>query len=163
MEMIDRVRRNHAIEHATVAALIEKGVRPPMGGYSVAKGFIIWSRASEDAVAAASQEALRLLKSGHSELAISPYCGTNLVTSVLVGGLAAALASGGRRGIWPSLRGSMAALIAMSTLGRPVGRLVQRRFTTLSEVNRVEVATVRTILKRPVTVVWVGTNQDDGF
>ena len=48
--LVDSVRRNHAIEHATVTLMLERGMRVPMGGYSISPGFIIWSRASPEDV-----------------------------------------------------------------------------------------------------------------
>lgn len=161
-DAIDRTRRNHALEHATVTLLLERGVKPPLGGYSVPSGFFIWSSAPPDEVAAASREALRLLKAGHSGLAVSPYCGTNWAASVLVGGAAALVAAGGRRGFWASVRAAIAAAVAASVLGKPVGRFLQRRFTTLPDLERVEIASVQTLLEAvggaPVNVVWIGAN-----
>ncbi len=129
-----------------------------MGGYSVSSGFMIWSRASADDVLSAAREALKLLESGRSDLAVSSYCGTNLVTSALIGGLAAVAISRGRRGFWPGVKGAAAALIASSTLGRPLGRFLQRRFTTLSDVEGMTIDSVRVIVTRPTVVVWVGTS-----
>ena len=162
-DAINRTRRNHALEHATVTLLLERGVKPPLGGYSIPSGFFIWSSAPADEVAAASREALRLLKAGHSGLAVSPYCGTNWVASVLVGGVAALIAAGGRRGFWASARASVAAVAAASVLGKPVGRFLQRRFTTLPDLELVEIEPVQTLLEGggPVNVVWIGANHAD--
>lgn len=158
-EAIDWTRRNHALEHATVTLLLERGVKPPLGGYSVPSGFFIWSSAPADVVDAASREALRLLKAGHSGLAVSPFCGTNWAASVLVGGAAALLAAGGRRGFWASARAAIAAAAAVSVLGKPVGRFLQRRFTTLPDLERVEIESPQTLLDAPtVNVVWIGAN-----
>ena len=161
-DAIDRTRRNHALEHATVTLLLERGVKTPLGGYSIPSGFFIWSSAPPDEVGSASREALRLLKAGHSGLAISPYCGTNWVASVLVGGAAALIAAAGRRGLWASARAAIAAVAAASVLGKPVGRFLQRRFTTLPDLDRVEIEPVQTLLDSgggvPVNVVWIGAN-----
>ena len=161
-DTIDRARRNHALEHATVTLLLERGVKPPLGGYSVPSGFFIWSPAPPDEVGAASREALRLLKAGHSGLAVSPYCGTNWVASVLVGSAAALVAAGGRRGFWASARAAIAAVAVVSILGKPVGRFLQRRFTTLPDLERVEIEPVQTLLDSgggvPVNVVWICAN-----
>lgn len=155
-EAIDRTRRNHALEHAVVTLLLERGVEPPLGGYSVPSGFFIWSSASPEAMGEASREALRLLKEGHSGLAVSPFCGTNLIASVLVGGAAAMLASGGQRGFWATARGAAAAVAAASVLGKPVGRFLQRRFTTLPDLERVEIETAQMLVEGPkVNVVWI--------
>ena len=154
---LDKTRRNHGLEHATVALLLERGVSPPMGGYSVASGFVIWSTASPEIVSDTAQEALRLMKSGRSDLAVSPHCGTNLVVGAVIGGLAALIASGGKRGFWAGARGAAAALVASTALSRPVGNFVQRHFTTLPDVERVEIGATRQLLKRPVSVVWIST------
>ena len=142
-QTIDKVRRNHALEHATVARLLERGMRTPMGGYSIASGFFIWGRVSRREVMEAAEEALQLLKAGHKDLAISPYCGTNIVATVVIGGLVSTIVSRKKRGFWSNVRGAAAGLIAASLLGRPIGKLMQRRFTTLAEVTGLEIGSVR--------------------
>ncbi len=158
--LADSVRRNHAIEHATVTLMLERGMRVPMGGYSISPGFIIWSRASPEDVALAARDALDLLKAGNSELAISPYCGTNIVSFVVVGALAAKIFAGSNKGVWSILRGAAAALLAAVLLGRPLGRLIQRHFTTLPDVEGVELVEIRELLRTPVSIVWVRTSLD---
>ena len=158
LSSINMVRRNHAIEHATVAILLERGVSPPMGGYSIPAGFVIWSRASPEEVSDAANHALELLRSGNSELAISPYCGGNLVATALIGGLAAKVFAGGRRGFWPTVRGTVAALVFAGALGRPTGMFLQRRCTTLSEVDAVALGSARRLFGGSrMSVVWVGS------
>ena len=155
--LMESVRRNHAIEHATVTLMLERGVPAPMGGYSIGPGFVIWSRGSIDDVALAARDALDLLKAGNSELAISPYCGTNIVTFALVGALAAKLFSGRKKTFWSAVRGSVAAIIAAMLLGRPLGRLLQRHCTTLPHVEGVELVEIRELFKKSVSVVWIKT------
>ena len=159
--IIDNVRRNHAIEHATVTLLLERGSRAPMGGYSISTGFVIWSRAPLDEVANASYDALDLLKAGNSDLAISPFCGTNIVTYALVGALAAKIFAGRRNTFWSVLRGSVAALVAASFLGRPLGRLFQRHCTTLPYVESVQILEIRQIIAYPVSVTWIRTSHQN--
>lgn len=154
------VRRNHAIEHATVTLMLERGMRVPMGGYSISPGFIIWSRASLEDVSLAARDALDLLKAGNSDLAISPYCGTNIVSFVVVGALAARIFAGSKKGFWSILRGAVAAVLAAVLLGRPLGRLLQRHFTTLPDVEGVELVEIRELLRTPVSIVWVRTYLD---
>ena len=155
--LMESVRRNHAIEHATVTLMLERGVPAPMGGYSIGPGFVIWSRGSVDDVALAAGDALDLLKAGNSELAISPYCGTNIVTFAVVGALAARIFSGRKRTFWSTVRGSVAAVIAAMLLGRPLGRLLQRYCTTLPHVEGVELVEIRELFKKSVSVVWIKT------
>ena len=153
---LDRIRRNHSLEHATVALLLQRGTRAPIGGYSIASGFVIWAKASPEAISDAAHEALRLLNDGHSDLAISPYCGTNYVVSAVLGGLAAYFAGKGT-GVWPKIRGVAAGLMVGGVLSQPVGKLVQRRLTTDSHLSGTEIRSVRTLKGAPVSVLWVST------
>ena len=41
---IERIRRNYALEHAAVALLLERGAKPPIGGYSTPAGFVLWAK-----------------------------------------------------------------------------------------------------------------------
>ena len=155
---IVRVRKNHALEHATVAVLLERGSVPPLGGYSLPSGFVIWARATPDDVSAAAREALLLLEEGHSDLAISSYCGTNFVAAALMGGLTS-LVVGRGRGLWPRVRGAAAGLVVASLLSRPVGKFVQRQFTTQADVHGTEITSVRVLKDLPISVVWFSTGQ----
>ena len=86
-ETITQIRRNHALEHGTVAVLMERGVATPLGGYSTRRGFFILGRASAELVGEAAGEALARIVDGQRQLAISRHCGTNLVTSAVLAGL----------------------------------------------------------------------------
>lgn len=159
--MVDTVvtgtRRNHALEHATVALLLDRGIRPPMGGYSVPSGFLIWSKATAREISTVAGEALDLLRDGHHDLAISPYCGTNIAASLFIGGLTASLLRRRGRGIVPNLAAAAAAIAAASILGRPFGDLLQRRLTTLSDASGTQIVSSRQLLDWPVNVVWIRT------
>lgn len=150
-------RRNHALEHATVALLLDRGIRPPMGGYSVPSGFLIWSKAPALEVSTVAGEALELLRDGHHELAVSPYCGTNIAAGVLIGGLTASLLRRRGRGVVPNLTAAVAAIAAASMLSRPFGNLLQRRFTTLADAGGMQIVSWRQLLGWPVNVVWIRT------
>ena len=169
-DVISRVRRNHAIEHATVSLLMARGTRPPLGGYSTAGGFFIFGRATLEEVSQAAHEALARLRDGESGLAVSPFCGTNLVAGALLAGAAAALVMGNSRGkrlqrlpvvgvaavaansrgkrqvFAAPLRVHRVAAVAATMLARPVGNALQRRYTTLSDARGVEIDGVRQVL-----------------
>ena len=155
-------RRNHALEHATVALLLEKGIKPPMGGYSVPSGFVVWSRAPAHEISALASQALDLLKEGHHDLAISPYCGTNIAAGALIGGLTASLLRRRGGGLLRNLTAAAAAIAAASLLSRPVGDLLQRRVTTLADARGMEIVSYRQLFERPVTVVWIRTRFQEG-
>ena len=154
-------RRNHALEHATVALLLEKGIKPPMGGYSVPSGFLIWSRAPAHDVSTVASEALDLLRDGHHDLAISPYCGTNIAAGVFIGGLTASLLKKRAHGILPKLAAAAAAIAVASMLSRPIGELIQRRFTTLADARGMQIVSSRQLIDWPVNVVWLRTRFRD--
>ena len=137
--LIDRVRRNHAIEHATIAILVERGHRPPMGGYSTPGGFWVYGNFPSDEVSEAANDALERLRAGESRLAISPYCGTNLAVGIAGAVLLASLI---RKRV--ASRTARVPLVAAAVLGaimvkRPLGMAAQRELTTLSEVGDAEV------------------------
>lgn len=158
---IDRIRRNHALEHATVSRLLEKGTGlPPLGGYSFPRGFIVWGKASPDEVSAAAREALLLLKQGHTDLGVSPYCGTNIVAAAILGGLAAFITGRGR-GLWPMIRGAAIGLIVAGTLSQPVGKLIQRRLTINADQSGIEIRSARVLKEAPVSIVWISTAHAD--
>jgi hypothetical protein len=138
--LIDRIRRSHAIEHATVAVLLKRGTRPPLGGYGTPGGFFIYGKLSTEDVASAADEALRRMQGGERDLAVSPFCGTNLLVGALLMALAVRIA--GR--VSKERSGRRVPLVALGVLGslwlrRPAGAVVQRHFTTLSDVDDVEI------------------------
>ena len=141
--LIDRVRRNHAIEHATIAILAARGHRPPMGGYSTPGGFWVYGNIPSDDVADAVEDAMERLRAGESRLAVSPYCGTNLAVGIVGAVLLAGLV---RKRV--ASRAARVPLVAAAVLGavlarRPLGMAAQRELTTLSEVGDAEIVGVR--------------------
>jgi len=92
---ISRVRRNHALEHATMHTLSERYRGLRLVGRSSLWGFYIYGDVPAEAVLAAAQEGLRRLKAGQRHMAIHPNCGSNLVVAGTLAGLGAFLALGG--------------------------------------------------------------------
>ena len=143
-ETLRRVRRNHALEHATVTLMLEEGVRGPLGGYSTPWGFFIVGNLSTEQLTRIVGEALGSLRAGQSEMAISPHCGTNMAVAAIISGALTRLALGRRKsGRWKRLPLVMGAVVVGAALSRPVGNAIQRRYTTLSEMDGLEVVEVR--------------------
>lgn len=146
-----RTRRNHAIEHAAVHILSRRLPGRPMAGRSDAGGFVLLGDLPTDAVRDAVDEAIRRLPD-EPELAIHPYCGTNLVVGGLIAGAAATLAASslplGRRGGGLALlpRMLLAGTLA-SVFSQPLGPLAQRRWTTLPDVEGVRVRSITPALR----------------
>ena len=162
--IVRRVRQNHAIEHGTVAMLLGRGIRPPLGGYSTPGGFLIFAKASTEVVARAAYDALDRLRSGDRELAVSPHCGTNLVT----GALLAALVSGlimrrvRREEQRQSFAAAVVAILVATVAGRPLGNHLQRRYTTLGDVANIEIAGIKRLWSGPFQAYRVQTRLADG-
>ena len=160
-ETITQIRRNHALEHGTVAVLMERGVAPPLGGYSTRRGFFILGRASAELVEEAAGEALARIVDGQRQLAISRHCGTNLVTSAVLAGLFTAILMrrlGKEAGPLSRIPAVAVAAVGANILGRPIGNELQRRFTTLPDLAGVEIVDVRAIWKRGYALHRVTTS-----
>ena len=135
-QTIDKVRRNHALEHATVTIMLEEGVPGPLGGYSTPWGFFIIGSLSTEQLSRIVGTALDSLNEGYSEMAISPHCGTNMAVAALISGLLSRLALGrSTKGRWKRLPLVLCAVVAGVLLSRPVGNALQRRFTTLADME----------------------------
>jgi hypothetical protein len=138
---IEDLRRNHALEHATASILIPR-MKP--GSRLLARaglrGFHIYADVPNQVVSQAAHEALARLKQGKSGLAISPLCGTNLVTAALLAGIAS-VALNRRRGRNVSLPTTILASLAAIVVSQPLGRQAQR-LTTSADVGGMEIDAV---------------------
>jgi len=138
-----RVRNNHALEHATLHVLQQKGVRTQMGGISDAGGFWIYGDVPTDEIFTAAQEALKRLQDGESELAVHPNCGTNLAVGGLVAGGLAWLGMAGTRGrVGRTLR-RLPVAVLLGVIGyqlaKPLGPRLQEQVTTSADVSGTEI------------------------
>jgi hypothetical protein len=77
-----QLRRNHALEHATINVLEEKYPESKYSGFAERNGFkIIGLLPPPEIVYEAAQEGLRRLQNGEKNLAIHKKCGTSLIIS----------------------------------------------------------------------------------
>jgi hypothetical protein len=142
-KIIGSVRRNHALEHATVAILMGRlgpGVR--MVGRATGNGFYIYGDVPTDRVQESAAEGLERLKRGEAGLAISPLCGTNLVVAGLLAGASSLLALGNRRRLERLPNVLLSATVAVLA-AQPLGRLAQRYITTSPDLADMEIVGVR--------------------
>src|SRR5438270_13376131 len=77
-----RVRRNHALEHATITILSGMVPNLTVSARSSSRGFVILGDVDLGLLRRAADEALQRLQAGEAELAIHPNCGTNLAVGV---------------------------------------------------------------------------------
>ena len=138
---VDRVRRNHALEHATITVVTERHPSVFLSGRFNRKGFYIFGDIETAELESAIGEALRRLRSGEAELAIHPRCGTNLAVAGILSGVSAALAAQLRP---RQNRFSYAVLAAIGALmlAPGIGTEVQRHWTTLAETGDLRVGRV---------------------
>ncbi|MDA0365279.1 MAG: DUF6391 domain-containing protein [Chloroflexi bacterium] len=142
---IDAVRRNHALEHATVAVFLARYGPTRMAGRASGDGFFILGDVPDDALRTSVEEGLRRLQSGEASLAVSPLCGTNIAVSGLLAATAATavLSSGSTRSRFGNaVTASMLAVI----VAQPLGRLIQQHVTTRPDLDHVEFVDIRTLL-----------------
>lgn len=148
LPIIRRTRRNHAIEHATIHILSETRPRMPFAGRADSGGFFVVGDVSTEDVEAAAREAIERLKD-EPDLAVHPFCGTNLV----VGGMVAAVASLAaiatiadkrqRSNMFEILPRLMLAGTFSSLIAQPLGQSAQRHLTTLPETHDVRLGAIK--------------------
>ena len=140
------VRRNHALEHATVSVLMTRhGPSLRLIGRAVPDGFYLYSDLSAETVREAAGEALARLRRGESHLAVSPLCGTNLVVAGSLSSLAAVVAAGGGglRDRWGRLPTILSSALLATLAAQPLGRWVQQHVTTSADLSRIRIVGVR--------------------
>ena len=161
LQPIDRIRRNHGLEHATIHVLSSRLRGVGMAGRSTPGGFYIYGNVPTDALGEAAQEALGRMKNGEHYLAVHPGCGTNFVTAGVFAAAAAFLALlGGGRSVRSRIGRLPAAMLATTValvLSQPAGFAVQEHITTSGEPGTMEIVAVRLLSRRPVTTHRVDT------
>lgn len=156
------VRRNHALEHATLRILSLKQPRLNLAGYSDFRGFWVFGALSTDALQEAVDEALSRLKAGEHSLAVHPTCGTNFVVSGLAAGSAAWLGMLGTRNVKSSLE-RWPLVVGLSTLAlllaHPLGPKMQRAVTTEPRLGDLRVFEIVRLQRNGTPVHRVVTQQ----
>lgn len=152
--LLSALRRNHAIEHATIAVLFERRGRIlSVSAWSDPWGFSLRGRFATDEVESAAREAVRRLEAGERSLAVTPFCGTNIALAGVLAGTAALVARGWRRS---SLPNALAAAVLGAAAAVPAGAWLQRRVTTDPGAAGARLGSVRTVSTPLGSVVRVG-------
>lgn len=141
-DLFQRLRRIHALEHATMHLLPNTQVRGPLLGASDWLGFTLFGEVDTEAVNRAVHEALARLQGGQAELAIHPNCGTNLAVGGLLALAAGWLTLTGKR--HRRARGSLAAALLMTSIvaSEPLGLLAQALITTRPDLDGLRIAAI---------------------
>ena len=132
-----QLRRNHALEHATINVLESELGCSNLSGWATEEGFYVKGKVSPDNVVKAAEKGLWLLKQGKDDLVIHKSCGT----SILVANLSAAV-------IFLilvfmttsfSLLNVLIAILLANLIGPFLGGWVQKKFTTSVDVTGMEI------------------------
>ena len=164
INIISHIRKNHAMEHATIHMLAKMLPKVSFSGYSIHKGFWIIGKAELQDVHKAAEMALAKLRNGDSNLAIHPNCGTNLaVTGLCVAG-AALLTTHGLKDDDP-LSSKFSAFVTAGMAGvlasRPLGPRVQQWITTDPDVQKLSIDSINLSQLRGPPAFFVKTRLDD--
>lgn len=143
LPIIDRIRQNHGLEHATITVMLQKiGLTVRLAGRSTPSGFYIYGNLPTKLIEECVHEALRRLQAGEADLAVSPLCGTNIAVGGLLASAGSLLAlgpAGNRRERFPR-----AFLVATTSIvaAQPIGRFVQKYLTTSPDQEGVKVISI---------------------
>lgn len=142
-----RVRRNHALEHATLQILAEKKHPHRLGGLSDTRGFWVFGEIDPETLFNAAEEARKRLNKGEHQLAIHPHCGTNFAAAGVVGGFFAWLVMLGVKKNWNDRIDRLVNVITMVTVGmiiaQPLGPKLQKAVTIEPNLGDLKVVEVR--------------------
>jgi len=158
--LVAAVRRNHALEHATLHVLSETSPHLRLVGRSDWAGFTLYGAADIQEIADAALTALQRLRAGESQLAIHPRCGTNLASGVVLAGLTSYIALSGKhktriRRIAELVLGLGAAV----ALSQPLGLQLQEHVTTFADVCDLQITGVQRRESRALIIHRITTKQ----
>ena len=143
LDLINVIRQNHSLEHATMHILSWHNPYLQAAGRTTSAGFYIYGQVDTQLVANAATEALVRLQQGESHLAVHPRCGTNLVVTSTLTGVAAFVATLGRpRSRLDRLPLVLMAATAAAIVAQPLAHQIQERVTTTPEVEGLYITTV---------------------
>jgi membrane protein implicated in regulation of membrane protease activity len=137
------LRRNHALEHATIAVMMEREPGRKFNGFSTDEGFFVQGVRSTEEVDSAAREALGRLRSGEKKLAVHRNCGTTIVAANLL----AAVFFLGAFGVglylgWDIYLLILAGIVLSLLLRVPLSLFLQRFVTTNADLSNTEVGWV---------------------
>ncbi len=138
------LRRNHALEHATIVVMMERDPGRKLNGFSTDDGFFVQGVRSISEVESAAREAIRRLQSGEKGLGIHRNCGTTIVAANLLAAVFFLVALGislylGVSHLYLMILGSVVLAFALRI---PLSLLLQRFVTTDADLTNAEVGWV---------------------
>ena len=143
------LRRNHALEHATIAVMMEKEPGRKFNGFSTDDGFFVQGVRSIGEVDSAAREALRRVRSGEKKLAVHRNCGTTIVAANLLAAVFFLCALGlGLYLAWDVYLLILGGIVLSLLLRVPLSLFLQRFVTTNADLSNAEVGWVEHVRPR---------------
>ena len=143
VDLLTRLRRNHALEHAAIHILSRRNRGIRVVGRSTARGFLLYGDLPTENVLVAAKEAVRRLRDGERHLAVHPSCGTNFVASGVLSGLGAFTVLTPRRRDWREWLRRLPMVFLVGTLGVMIGQqlgpVLQMTLTTDPDVGQAQI------------------------
>lgn len=145
VNVIERIRRNHALEHATLHMLAERIKNLRGGGYAAPTGYYVYGNFDIEQIAWAANEAIRRMNEGQVRLAVHPGCGTNLATTGVLTGLLSFVAGNlFRKARWQDrLTFSLLGAMIGGFLAYPLGPWMQANVTTSADMHGMRVNAIK--------------------
>src|SRR4051794_9332185 len=137
------LRRNHALEHATIVVMMEREPGRRLNGFSTDDGFFVQGVRSLEEVDSAAREALQRLRMGEKKLAVHRNCGTTIVAANLLAAVffLCALGVGLYLG-WNLYLLILGGIVLSLVLRVPLSLFLQRFVTTDADLSNAEVGWV---------------------
>jgi hypothetical protein len=138
---LSKLRRNHALEHASIHVLSKRFPHRRFIGRSDFKGFYLITDLTLDKTSEGIHSALGRLQAGESHLAVHPNCGTNLLTGAFLAALSSSLVFNAPRDRkrWTDILDlfplALIATMFSLVLAQPIGSWLQKSLTTRSDLN----------------------------
>ncbi len=159
--LISRTRRNHGLEHATLNLLQEHFPHQSFAGHSDPGGFWIVGDIDAPRLTEITKKALEKLRNGNHKLALHENCGTNMLTTGTMAGLAGAMGligTGNKKGSrWERLPLVVLLATIAVILSRPLGLYLQRNVTTNGKPGSLHITKVTTHQQGQVTAHRIQT------
>ena len=135
------LRKNHALEHATVNVLEQEYGYTNLKKYATNEGFYIMGSNNTIEIKSAARRGLALMKNGKSNLAIHNHCGTSIIVANFISAIIFLLLLfySGHFSIFYMI----IAILLSHLLGPYFGKIVQQYFTTTPEVDEMEIVDTR--------------------
>jgi hypothetical protein len=141
--LVGSVRRNHSLEHATIAVLLRRlGRDVRMVGRATRDGYYLYADVPTDLLEECTHEALRRLKTGEGHLAVSAFCGTNILVTGVLTAVASSVALGDHHRTAKLPNAILASMLAV-VASQPVGRLLQQHITTSPDLSDTQIVGVK--------------------